>query len=243
MEPYWNDVRLRQVKGRAIRIGSHLELPEEDRNVSIYTYISCFSPEAQMLKSGEGRIDETIRLADSVDKKEALALKLPIGEKSPTYVVTTDERLYLIAQRKKIILDSLESTMKSAAVDCELNAGENDGIQCFRIEGQATQYLFDPNLEVDKIVTSIELKEVRGDLQSRVSRALDVSAPSAPVVDRIKVLRIRGIEYLLKPAEGTTTEFLLYGRNDTTFVGRVFGTISSDPTLGKYTSLHLYETQ
>jgi hypothetical protein len=58
--------------------------------------------------------------------------------------------------------------MKESAVDCELNAGENDGIQCFRVEGHATQYLFDPNLEVDKIITSIELKEVRGDLQSRV---------------------------------------------------------------------------
>ena len=131
--------------------------------------------------------------------------------------------------------------MKESAVDCELNAGENDGIQCFRIEGQPTQYLFDPNLEVDKIITSIELKEVRGDLQSRVSRALDVSAPAAPVVDRIKVLRIRGIEYLLKPAEGTTTEFILYGRTDTTFIGKKFGTISSDPSLGKYTGLHLYE--
>ena len=39
-EPYWNPVRIDQVKGRAIRAGSHLELPPKDRNVDIYIYIS-----------------------------------------------------------------------------------------------------------------------------------------------------------------------------------------------------------
>jgi superfamily II DNA/RNA helicase len=219
MEPYWNNVRLDQVKGRAIRICSHKDLPFKDREVEIYTYYTVFSEEQKR----SDKIDQTIRGTDNNE--------------------TSDEKVYYVSIKKDKINQEILKLMKESAVDCELNAGENDGIQCFRIEGQATQYLFDPNLEVDKIVTSIELKEVRGDLQSRVSRALDVSAPAAPVVDRIKVLRIRGIEYLLKPAEGTTTEFLLYGRNDTTFVGRVFGTISSDPTLGKYTSLHLYETQ
>ena len=149
--------------------------------------------------------------------------------------------MFYVSIKKDKINQEILKIMKESAVDCELNAGENDGIQCFRIEGQPTQYLFDPNLEVDKIITSIELKEVRGDVQSRVSRALDVSAPVAPVVDRIKVIRIRGTEYLLKPADGTTTEFKLYGRTDTTFAGKVFGTISSDPSLGKYTGLHLYE--
>jgi hypothetical protein len=219
MEPYWNNVRLDQVKGRAIRICSHKDLPFKDREVEIYTYYTVFSEEQKR----SDKIDQTIRGTDNNE--------------------TSDEKVYYVSIKKDKINQEILKLMKESAVDCELNAGENDGIQCFRIEGQATQYLFDPNLEVDKIVTSIELKEVRGDLQSRVSRALDVSAPSAPVVDRIKVLRIRGIEYLLKPAEGTTTEFLLYGRNDTTFVSKVFGTISSDPSTGKYTSLHLYETQ
>jgi hypothetical protein len=217
MEPYWNNVRLDQVKGRAIRICSHKDLPFKDREVEIYTYYTVFSEEQKR----SDKIDQTIRGTDNNE--------------------TSDEKVYYVSIKKDKINQEILKLMKESAVDCELNAGENDGIQCFRIEGQATQYLFDPNLEVDKIITSIELKEVRGDLQSRVSRALDVSAPSAPVVDRIKVLRIRGIEYLLKPAEGTTTEFILYGRNDTTFIGKKFGTISSDPSLGKYTGLHLYE--
>ena len=40
VEPYWNPVRLDQVVGRAVRINSHLELPEKDRNVEIYIYLS-----------------------------------------------------------------------------------------------------------------------------------------------------------------------------------------------------------
>jgi hypothetical protein len=218
MEPYWNNVRLDQVKGRAIRICSHKDLPFKDREVEIYTYYTVFSEEQKR----SDKIDQTIRGTDNNE--------------------TSDEKVFYVSIKKDKINQEILKLMKESAVDCELNAGENDGIQCFRIEGQATQYLFDPNLEVDKIVTSIELKEVRGDLQSRVSRALDVSAPVAPVVDRIKVIRIRGTEYLLKPAEGTTTEFLLYGRNDTTFVGKKFGTLSSDPSTGRYTGLHLYET-
>lgn len=217
MEPYWNNVRLDQVKGRAIRICSHKDLPFKDREVEIYTYYTVFSEEQKR----SDKIDQTIRGTDNNE--------------------TSDEKVYYVSIKKDKINQEILKIMKESAVDCELNAGENDGIQCFRIEGQATQYLFDPNLEVDKIITSIELKEVRGDVQSRVSRALDVSAPVAPVVDRIKVIRIRGTEYLLKPADGTTTEFKLYGRTDTTFAGKVFGTISSDPSLGKYTGLHLYE--
>ena len=36
MEPYWNLVRLNQVIGRAARICSHIKLPLEERNVSVY---------------------------------------------------------------------------------------------------------------------------------------------------------------------------------------------------------------
>ena len=43
MEPYWNNVRLDQVKGRAIRICSHEDLPYEQRLVNIYTYYTVFT--------------------------------------------------------------------------------------------------------------------------------------------------------------------------------------------------------
>lgn len=39
MEPFWNDARLEQVKGRAVRYRSHIGLPEDERVVDIYTLI------------------------------------------------------------------------------------------------------------------------------------------------------------------------------------------------------------
>jgi len=40
LEPYWNMSRLDQVIGRAVRFCSHKDLPRDERNVSIYIYIT-----------------------------------------------------------------------------------------------------------------------------------------------------------------------------------------------------------
>jgi len=42
LEPYWNDVRLEQVIGRARRICSHSDLEEKDRKIDVYIYIMVF---------------------------------------------------------------------------------------------------------------------------------------------------------------------------------------------------------
>lgn len=42
MEPYWNEARIDQVVGRAIRYKSHIDLPKKDQNVTIYRWISIF---------------------------------------------------------------------------------------------------------------------------------------------------------------------------------------------------------
>jgi hypothetical protein len=151
MEPYWNDARLKQVKGRAIRIGSHLDLPEDQRDVSIYTYISVFSPEAQVAKAGDLRIDETIRNVDRVTKEDAAKLGLPLPPGATEYVLTSDERLYVISQRKKKIIDEIESVMKSAAVDCELSYKQNrDGtFRCLPLKGSVGDFLYNPILKDD----------------------------------------------------------------------------------------------
>ena len=163
MEPYWNDVRLRQVKGRAIRIGSHLELPEDQRNVSIYTYISVFGEEAQGGKNPDTKVDETIRLRDKVERKEAVAFGLPIAATAPSYVLTSDERLYVISERKKKVIEDLENVMKSAAVDCELNIAENkDGsFQCLNLENVVGDFLYQPELKADIAKSEYTYKEVK----------------------------------------------------------------------------------
>ena len=171
MEPYWNDVRLKQVKGRAIRIGSHLDLPPKDRNVSIYTYITVFGPEAQKAKVGPMKIDETITISDSIERAVAIEEKIPIPENIRTYTLSSDERLFVISERKKAVIGELENIMKGAAVDCELNYAENkDGsFYCLKLEGKIGDFLYHPDLTRDiaeseskhKIVETVEKKVVR----------------------------------------------------------------------------------
>lgn len=151
MEPYWNDVRLKQVKGRAIRIGSHLDLPKEDQNVSIYTYVTCFGKEAQTAKTGDWKITESIAIRDNVNRKTAIEFNLPIPEIATTYVYTSDEYLNVISERKKIIINDLENLMKSSAIDCELNYAENkDGtFKCLSLKGKVGDFLYHPDLQTD----------------------------------------------------------------------------------------------
>ena len=40
MEPYWNEVRIEQMKGRAVRMCSHADLPMSERQVDIFRYMT-----------------------------------------------------------------------------------------------------------------------------------------------------------------------------------------------------------
>ena len=151
MEPYWNDVRLTQVKGRAVRIGSHLDLPENQRDVSIYTYISVFSDDAQSNKVPERRIDQTLLIHDSVDASVAKDVGIPIKPGTTTYVLTTDEIFYGISERKRKIIEALQCILKSASVDCEINLKKNkdESFMCLPLKGRVGDFLYNPILKDD----------------------------------------------------------------------------------------------
>lgn len=125
MEPYWNYVRLDQVKGRAIRICSHADLPPDQRKVETFIYISRFS--AKQIR--DRMIPETILNFE--------------GE------YTTDQTVFELMKAKKKLADSITDVMKAAAVDCELNATENGGYACYRFKGATMASLFHPLITVD----------------------------------------------------------------------------------------------
>ena len=125
-EPYWNPVRIEQVMGRAIRIGSHKQLPPEERNVEVFLYISTFT-------------------------KEQLASSFTI--KTQDKSLTSDEAIYDIALRKKQITGDLFRLMKESSIDCTLNSTENEPINCFsfgsRVKKDENAYV--PNIDKDTI--------------------------------------------------------------------------------------------
>ena len=97
VEPYWNPVRTKQVKGRAVRVGSHIQLPPADRTVEIYTYLSKISDEDLLL-------DKNIQT--DADGK------------------SSDQVLFGIAQKKLAIMEHLLRLIKESSMDCNLNREE-----------------------------------------------------------------------------------------------------------------------
>jgi hypothetical protein len=138
MEPYWNYVRLDQVKGRAIRICSHMDLPPEERLVDIFTYVAKFSE--RQIK--ERLVDETIA---NIDGNE-----------------TTDQSILKLLKSKQKLSNSILDIMKKSAVDCELNSTENGGYACYRFKGDAasTEPLFHPLVEIDVTVGEASVRAV-----------------------------------------------------------------------------------
>ncbi len=154
MEPYWNDVRMAQVKGRAVRICSHQDLPLKDRNVKIYTYISVYDRMAQEANPEDGTnpwaIDLQIWQRDILDRATAESFGLTIASTKGEYAMTSDERLYFISERKKQLVENLIIVMKTAAADCLLNYSENrDGTFICRLLGNEGDFLYHPNLQRD----------------------------------------------------------------------------------------------
>ncbi len=134
MEPYWNKVRTDQVKGRAVRICSHQDLPMDQRTVEIFTYIAEYPKGAT--------INETIVGADGSE--------------------TSDMFILGIGLKKEGLGNGFINTAKAAAVDCQLNKADNDKeIRCFVYEGTVSQFLYDPNLrsDVEESAQGVKIEE------------------------------------------------------------------------------------
>lgn len=116
VEPYWHNVRLDQVLGRARRICSHQELPQEYRNVQTFLYIATLSEEQKVSKETIGlRIRDRSRFDDDIP-------------------VTTDEALYESASTKQNINNDILHAVKEAAVDCQVYASTSknkDSVVCY----------------------------------------------------------------------------------------------------------------
>jgi hypothetical protein len=226
LEPYWNKVRTDQVKGRAVRICSHSDLPYNtdpalnERTVEIFSYLSSFSPD--MIK--DRKIDTTLLIQD--DGK------------------TTDEHVHSINVVKDTISTDFIGAMKSAAVDCILNLPENDSIQCFVQEGKIDDFLYDPRIEVDREQTERQTRVEKRPLlavatiplatdqdkkvdqtQQQAQQQAQQAQPKPPSYPVIK-LKSTGLEYMRVPkvnSEGKSYDglFALTDRRLTKELGRI----------------------
>jgi len=115
VDPYWHMVRMEQVIGRARRICSHQELPEDMRTVKVFLYLAVLSEEQ---KTSKNNIELRIR---DVSKKD---------HKTP---FTTDESLFEIASIKDKTNKTILKAVKETAIDCSVYAGKNtaESLVCY----------------------------------------------------------------------------------------------------------------
>lgn len=111
MEPFWNYARINQVKTRAIRFESHKDLPEEERNVQLYIYLSDYPKDYPQSKIKEKTTD--IDMYDkSIDNMQIInAFMLALAESSIDCAVhydTFDERVKKRIQCKMCSPDNTE---------------------------------------------------------------------------------------------------------------------------------------
>jgi len=111
MEPYWQPVLIDQVIGRAVRTGSHLRLPPEDRNVEVYIYMASYTPQQIRSMTGTNLRSDIARFSDGLNKK---------GQ-----IITSDESLFIISERKKRVINEFLKLIKESSFDCNLLAGDN----------------------------------------------------------------------------------------------------------------------
>jgi len=153
VEPYWHMVRPDQVVGRARRICSHQDLPEELRTVQVFLYVTKFSKEQ---KTDDKNIEIRIRDVSRIDKATP---------------VTTDETLYEIASIKQRINNQILQAVKETAIDCNIyarTAKSNDNpMVCYgygKIESNV--YSSYPSFEMDKMQKEgLDVAKIQWDVQ------------------------------------------------------------------------------
>jgi hypothetical protein len=255
MEPYWNPVRTDQVKGRAVRICSHIdlhhsEIPEDnERTVEVFTYCSTFAPDALLHPDGSsayGRIDMAVLSGDGMKPSEAAAIGLPVITGVKDYVMTSDEYLYTLSENKKKLLQNIQDLMKTSAVDCQINQYENeeDGLGCIVLPGNPEQYAYHPILSKDIAETSTQFKEAEplaalAALPAVPAAPGEAPAAAAPAKKTVKafVITVASTQYIAVPVlsrTGTALSYDLFARGDT-LRSRKIGTAIADAE-GKITN-------
>ena len=119
LEPYWHPVRVEQVIGRARRICSHQDLPQELRNVKVFMYLMTFSKE-QLVPAAMGGMAPKELLNRDVSKAD---------KKTP---FTSDQALFEISTIKEEINKQILRSVKASSIDCALHAraGDKDNVVC-----------------------------------------------------------------------------------------------------------------
>ena len=140
VEPYWHPVRMEQVIGRARRICSHQDLPEELRTVKVFLYLMAFTEKQLIPASTGGMASKDLLMRDT----SKLNRNVPY---------TSDQALFEISTIKEDINKQILRSVKASAIDCALHsrADDKDNVVCLSFGAVNTKkFTTTPALSVER---------------------------------------------------------------------------------------------
>jgi hypothetical protein len=146
-EPYWHPVRTEQIIGRARRICSHIDLPEELRTVDVFLYLMRFTARQVATENDESL---NIRMHDK-------------SKTDGTTPMSTDQSLYEISNIKERITRQILTAVKESSFDCMIhaNAGAKERLQCYSFGMGASEekLAYEPNIASEQDDKTRKLNE------------------------------------------------------------------------------------
>ena len=165
VEPYWNMVRLEQVIGRARRIASHMDLPEQLRNVKVYLYMSTIPEEAITSDKHKSLRNRDIsrlsnKLAKTIDESTFLGRYVRHLSSMPT-VISTDQLLFERALQKNQVNSQILTAVKESAMDCSLYENKGEDLACYKLGQHITTNTFESHPTIQEDVDDKDVIDTR----------------------------------------------------------------------------------
>ena len=158
-------VRLEQVIGRARRIASHMDLPEELRNVKVYLYMSTIPKEvitSDKHKSLRNRDISRLsnKLASTIDNSTFLGRYVRHLENMPA-VISTDQLLFERALQKNQVNSQILTAVKESAMDCSLYENKGEDLACYKFGQQIRSNTFESHPTIEQDIADKDVVDVR----------------------------------------------------------------------------------
>jgi hypothetical protein len=143
LEPYWDWARLKQIQARGIRKGSHLALPDTERDVKTYIYLSM--PNKRIAKYTTFKEKNTIdeRFLINAKRKNVLINEFltALQEISVECVINNYSNCRLcIPNNEKLYTEKDTSADIDSKDPCQLNV--NQKIEAMSVEHEGTTYYY-----------------------------------------------------------------------------------------------------
>jgi hypothetical protein len=241
MEPYWNYVRIDQVFGRAIRLGSHLDLEPKQRTVEQYLYVTTF-PEGNSIVDvyktlrtlGTWNVpqfedsEDIVNLLYTNHKDVYQNIQKIIKLKVDTKNKSSDQLLFNTMESKYNISQEIIRVIQEASVDCIQNTRDNVVLNdnCIRFDDKLLmEDAYFPGID-DTELQIIDKKQLRAEFIYPIK-------PDVYVLSSDKNKNVY-LYYQLKDKDNTDVRYI---RENGILLGFI------DTSLGLYSSYTIQQTE